>query len=258
MKIGAASHRGSVRPYNQDRFLALAPPEIRRGLDALLVVADGMGGAQAGEVASTMIIERFRATFAGSGDDTLSGADVPWEGVVEDVIVAANDAIFRAASLNPERQGMGSTVAAALVEGDRVYVANVGDSRCYLISDGQIYQITADHSWVADQVRAGLIDSVAARSHPRRNVLTRAIGPYDHVEVDSKTFELIPGDDLLLCCDGVSNVIEDGEMVEMVRRHADPVRSAEKLIEVALRRVASDNVTVVIGHYTGRERGGEG
>lgn len=248
--IGAYSHPGRVRPNNEDRFLTLAPPQSRPGIDALLVVADGMGGAQAGEVASGMVVDILAQIFRRDKDVTLTGSRVDWSSVLERAIDDANALIFTAAASAPELWGMGSTLAAALVVGELVHVANVGDSRCYLISGREIYQVTSDHSWVEEQVRAGLLDAAAARVHPRRNILTRSMGTDRTVAIDIRTVETTPGDHLVLCSDGVSNLVEDVEMTGLVEGASTPQNAAESIVELALRRGAPDNVTVVVGTFT--------
>lgn len=248
--VGACTHPGRVRPNNEDRFLTLLPPRVRQGIDALLVVADGMGGAQAGEVASAMVVDSLAQVFRRAKDATLTGGRFDWSAVLERAIDDANASIFGAASNAPELNGMGSTLAVALVVGDLVHVANVGDSRCYLLSGDEVYQVTSDHSWVEEQVRAGLIDPAAARAHPRRNILTRAMGAARTVMIDVRTVEAIPGDHLVLCSDGVSNLIEDDEIVGLVQRAGTPQNAADAIVETALSRGAPDNVTVVVGTFS--------
>lgn len=243
---GAASDPGRVRPNNEDSYAILEPPHLVEGLDLLIVVADGMGGHQAGEVASRVIVDRFLAAFTEATDRTL-GADVPynWRRELERVILDANDAVRRAAAADPHLQGMGSTVVAGVMDGDRFYLGNVGDSRAYLINGTTIYQLSQDHSWVADQVRAGVITANEARHHPQKNVLTRAVGPMADVHADIRTFELVPGDQVLLCTDGLTNLVSDEELVQLTQVWP-PSIAPTKLVELANQRGAPDNVTVVI------------
>jgi serine/threonine protein phosphatase PrpC len=243
---GAASDPGRIRSNNEDSYVILRPPSLAAGVDVLIVVADGMGGHQAGEVASRMIVDGFVRAFGRLEDQTLgANSHADWRREVERVILSANDAIYRAAGADPNLHGMGSTVVAGVIDSDRLYLGNVGDSRAYLINDDTIYQLSQDHSWVAEQVRAGAISASDARVHPRKNVLTRAVGSMPDVQPDTWTFELVPGDQVLLCTDGLTNIVTDQELVEMTRAHP-PDRAAEKLIELARQRGAPDNVTVVI------------
>lgn len=193
-----------------------------------------------------MIVDRFLANFGAASDRTI-GADLQddWRREVERAIADANGSIFHAAAVDPHLLGMGSTVVAAVIADDRLYLGNVGDSRAYLINDSTIYQLSVDHSWVADQVRAGLVDSQDARHHPRKNVLTRAVGTFNDVDVETGVFELVPGDQLLLCTDGLTNLVSDEELVELAAE-GPPEESARKLVELANRRGAPDNVTVIV------------
>jgi PPM family protein phosphatase len=248
---GAASDPGRVRPNNEDSYVILRPPRLAGGLDVLLVVADGMGGHQAGEVASRMIVDGFVGALGRVDEQTLgANAHPDWRREVERVIQSANNAVYRAAVADPNLNGMGSTVVAGLIESDRLYLGNVGDSRAYLINGETIYQLSQDHSWVAEQVRAGLISASDAGVHPRKNVLTRAVGSMPEVQADTWTFELVPGDQVLLCTDGLTNVVTDQDLVEMTRANP-PGRAAEKLVELARQRGAPDNVTVVIAKVQG-------
>jgi PPM family protein phosphatase len=247
--VGAASDVGRARANNEDSFLVLLPPRLEPRLDALIVVADGMGGHQAGEQASRIIVDHFADEFTRSDDRTL-GADwrVDWARDLERVIHEANTAVIATAATDPRLLGMGSTVVAGIIKSNRLYLSNVGDSRAYLINDPTIYQLSQDHSWVAEQVRLGAITASDARHHPRRNVLTRAVGSMADVDVDLWALELVPGDQILLCTDGLTNVVSDKELVEVAGSHA-PQDAARALIDLANQRGAPDNVTVVIAQF---------
>lgn len=244
--VGAASDPGQQRANNEDSFIVLQPPGLPAGLDAILVVADGMGGHQAGEVASQIIIDEFTRSFASPADRTQPvDLNRDWRQDLERTILTANDDVREQAAQVPEHLGMGSTVVAIAIAGDRMYLGNVGDSRAYLVSDSRTYQISHDHSWVAEQVRAGVLAENEARHHPRKNVLTRAVGAVADLQVDVSAFEISVGDYVILCTDGLTNVIDDEELVCAVGSHP-PAEAAHKLIELANQRGAPDNVTVVI------------
>jgi serine/threonine protein phosphatase PrpC len=220
-------------------------------LKLLIVVADGLGGHQAGEVASRMIVDRVVNYFSRTGDRTLgTELQADWQEDLVRVIHAANAEIYHAAAADPNFEGMGSTVVAGVIEGDRLHLANVGDSRAYLINQATIDQLSQDHSWVAEQVRAGAISASEARHHPWKNRLLRAVGTLPEVPVDTWTFELDPGDQVLLCTDGLSNLVTDWELAEVARAH-QPRQAAEKLVELARQRGAPDNVTAVIAQFAG-------
>jgi serine/threonine protein phosphatase PrpC len=158
---------------------------------------------------------------------------------------AANRAIYEQAQADPSKVGMGTTLVAAAVVADKVYVANVGDSRAYVLSDQGIAQVTDDHSWVSEQVQAGLLTPDQARGHPQRNLVTRALGTRPSVEIDVFEGSIAPGDVVLLCSDGLTNMLEDEEIAAILRKHA-PQEAVLALVEAANQRGGPDNITVVV------------
>jgi len=230
LRAGSATDVGLVRSNNQDQFL-VAPP--------LYAVADGMGGAAAGEVASAVAIEALGEAFAASTDPTP-------EGLVE-AARAANRAVWEEAEANPEMRGMGTTlVALAQVDGGQLAVANVGDSRAYVLHEGELRQVTSDHSLVAEMVAEGRISKEEAEIHPRRNIMTRALGVEPDVPVDLFVEEANPGDRFVLCSDGLPREVSDEVISAVLRRLADPAEAAKELVEEAKRRGGNDNITVVV------------
>lgn len=227
---GAASDTGRVRQANEDSFLTV---------DGLFAVADGMGGHQAGEVASHLALESLQAGFTAAGTDVLVRA-------VED----ANRILVERSTTDPELAGMGTTlVAMALVEAagrDAIGVVNVGDSRLYLLSDGNLAQITEDHSLVATMERQGRLSAAEAAVHPQRNILTRALGIDGSVLVDS--WEILPviGDRYLICSDGLFNEVDESRIAATLRRLADPNEACRELIRLANEGGGRDNITCVI------------
>jgi len=250
--VGAVSDLGRVRTNNEDNYVVLVAPDLPAGLDAVLVVADGMGGAQAGEVASGLVVERFTGSFGPDAGPQRIEAGLDLGPVLVRIIQEANDDVFNAALRDPRLHGMGTTVVAAAIAGDRLYLGYVGDSRAYLIDDANIYQLNRDHSWVAEEVRAGRLTKAEAQHHPRRNVLTRAVGVVSGVEVETQTFDLGAGDHLLMCTDGLTNLVSESELLQVLRDGDDPIRAAQKLIQTANDRGSPDNVTVVIARYLDR------
>ena len=227
---GAASDTGRVRQANEDSFLVV---------DGLFAVADGMGGHQAGEVASHLALESLQSGFTAAGTDVLVRA-------VED----ANHILVERSTSDPELAGMGTTlVAMALVEAsgrDAIGVVNVGDSRLYLLSDGNLAQITEDHSLVATMERQGRLTAAEAAVHPQRNILTRALGIDGTVLVDS--WEILPvvGDRYLICSDGLFNEVDESRIAATLRRLADPNEACRELIRLANEGGGRDNITCVI------------
>lgn len=227
---GAASDTGRVRQANEDSFLVV---------DGLFAVADGMGGHQAGEVASHLALESLQSGFTAAGTDVLVRS-------VED----ANRILVERSTADPELAGMGTTlVAMALVEAsgrDAIGVVNVGDSRLYLLSDGNLAQITEDHSLVATMERQGRLTAAEAAVHPQRNILTRALGIDGTVLVDS--WEILPviGDRYLICSDGLFNEVDESRIAATLRRLADPNEASRELIRLANEGGGRDNITCVI------------
>ena len=226
VELAHASNTGRVRTQNEDRSLA-APP--------LLAVADGMGGAKAGEVAAEMTVEAI-ATIG----------DAPTVEALRDSLVDANRRIRAVAEDDPARAGMGTTVTAALLDDGGTTLMHVGDSRAYLLRDGQLRQITDDHSIVAEMVRQGQISPEEAAHHPSRNIITRALGAEPDVQIDEVRLELLAGDVVLLCTDGLSSLVDDAQIAEAAVAAPTLADAAAALIDAALDRGGNDNITVVL------------
>ncbi len=238
MKVVAKTHCGKVRPINEDSFLV---PE-NGGRVAL--VADGMGGHQAGEVASAMA-----ANAIGQSAKKAAGREISVKTVVS-WVRQANKAIYKAAGEDLSRSGMGTTLTFLYFMRGHAMLAHVGDSRCYLIRKGEIYQLTKDHSLVAELVRRGEITPEQAKTHPYRNIITRALGTDDSVAVDAQDLDLEPGDIFLLCSDGLSNYLDKEELLSLVmEKPAEEI--CEELVGRALERGGRDNITVVVVYTDG-------
>jgi PPM family protein phosphatase len=223
------SDLGRQRQGNEDSYYVRAP---------LFVVADGMGGAQAGEVASELAVKQFEA---GLPDRTP-----PVEALVE-LIQAANAEIHRQAHDDPDRAGMGTTVTAAYVDGDDVVVAHVGDSRAYLLRDGDLIRLTRDHSLVGELVARGKLTEEQAETHPQRSVITRALGAYPEVEVDTEVFPARDGDVFLLCSDGLTGMVHEPELKPMLEdRERSLEQTGRALIAAANEAGGRDNITVIL------------
>jgi PPM family protein phosphatase len=219
---------GRQRDTNEDALL-VSPP--------FFAVADGMGGAKAGEVASQL------ATDAFADED---GAEEPPEGRLARIARDANRRIYELASEDESRRGMGTTLTAAMVTGREVSIGHVGDSRAYRLRDGRLEQLTKDHSLVAELERRGEITPKAAESHPQRSIITRALGPEPDVEVDTYTVAGKPGDVYLLCSDGLTSMVSDDEVASILRGAADLDEGAQALVRAANQSGGKDNVTVVL------------
>jgi protein phosphatase len=230
LRAGSATDVGLVRSNNQDSLLTADP---------LYAVADGMGGAAAGEVASALAIEALNNGFTTAGPPTA-------DRLIE-AAQTANRVVFDESIAKPEMRGMGTTlVAIALVEGPELAIVNIGDSRLYVLSDDELRQITLDHNLVAEMVAEGRITPAEAEVHPRRNIMTRALGVEPEVPVDLFVEEPRVGDRYLLCSDGLPREVSDDRIASVLRRLADPEEAARELVHAALAGGGNDNITVVV------------
>ena len=228
---GASTDMGMVRQQNEDSFVAE---------EGLYVVADGMGGHNAGEVASALAVTAMRSAIKGGVHDAIR---------LREAVQAANTAIYTASLDDSAQSGMGTTLTAAVVvpgEEPRFMVANVGDSRTYLFRDGVLSRVSIDHSYVQELVNEGLISEEEARVHPRRNIVTRALGIDRSVIVDVFTQVVRTGDRMVLCSDGLVDEVSDADIAAVLARHRDPQLAAESLVMVANAAGGRDNTTVVV------------
>ena len=242
VEVGSLSDPGQVRELNEDDLGTPETMEISLDLveqkGRLYAVADGMGGHAAGEVASQQaIFTLFREYYASPSAEIVKR--------MAEAIEAANVEVHAQASSDRAKTGMGTTLVAAVLKGDDLYVANVGDSRAYLVREQSIEQITKDHSWVNEQVQAGIITEQEAREHLYRNIITRSLGTKPNVDIDFFQRKVHPGDVLVLCCDGLSNEVEDNEITHIVSA-TDPQEAAQKLIDLANQRGGPDNITAIV------------
>ena len=227
-KIFQATHVGKVRKNNEDALIVIEPETF--------VVADGMGGASAGEVASQMLVDTVR--------NFLIRVPLPWdEKILAQTIALANENILNLARQNEQYKGMGTTATILSLDGYRAYFAHVGDSRIYLLRNKNFQQITKDHSYVEELVRRGDITAEEARFHPMKNVLTQAVGAIPKLYIDMANFSVEKGDAFLLCTDGLTNMVDDETIAEILMTAENP---ADELIEAALSAGGKDNVSVIV------------
>jgi protein phosphatase len=241
MEIWGKTDVGAVRRQNQDAFAMLLDEDRRV---AVFVVCDGMGGARAGNVASGMAVECFMERMRKSAEEDFGNGDII--GCMSSAITAANRAVYEKSASDESCMGMGTTLVAAAVTRDRCVVMNIGDSRAYRVTGDCIVQVTRDHSVVEDMIDRGDISRQAAREHPKKNLITRALGTNAGETPDIFSQELREGDSLLLCSDGLSNTVEEREIFYETAYSRDVRKSCERLIGLALARGAPDNATVVL------------
>lgn len=223
-----ATHVGLIRSRNEDAFAIIEPETY--------LVADGMGGEAAGEIASRMLIDSIR--------EFLLGSPHPWDQkVLRESIVRAGEKIYAASQTRADYNGMGTTATMLHLDGARAYYAHVGDSRLYRLKGERLEQLTDDHSYVETLVRNGEISQAAARIHPMKNYLTQAVGAVPDLDVDTGSFPIEKGDAFLLCTDGLTNMVDDDEIVRIMRTSLSPV---EDLISAALEFGGKDNITAIV------------
>lgn len=240
LKYAAKTDMGQVRENNEDKFDYYEPevPGVLAARGSLFAVADGVGGALAGQIASEMMLKTL---ISGYYDNPAPDLEI----ALREAIADANDRVYTLAQMIPERNGMGTTLTAAVFIEDHVLVAQLGDSRAYLIRDGALKQVTQDHSWVEEQVRAGIMTRADAETSPFRNVITRSIGAAPNAQPDFFVEPCRPGDIWVLCSDGLTGHVGDEEILRIASRHA-PSEAARQLIELANGRGGRDNITVFI------------
>jgi protein phosphatase len=232
IRHGVATDTGNLRQQNEDAYVAT---------DRLIAVADGMGGHNAGEVASSLAVTLLQ-----------EHADRSFSSITElvDLVGEINTAIYREATSTTDQRGMGTTLTTAALVADahvpHVLIANVGDSRTYLLREGELRQITVDHSYVQELVHEGLLTAEEARQHPRRNIVTRALGIDSHVQVDSWTIPIMSGDRFLLCSDGLVDEVPVSDVTTTLGKVRDPQRAARALVELAKASGGRDNITAVV------------
>lgn len=237
LKTFSITDIGRKRKVNQDFVYSSEMPV--GNLPNLFLVADGMGGHNAGDYASRLAVETIVERSAGSAETN------PLR-ILDEAVQAANGVVCRRAQETPELQGMGTTVVAAVSDGRELYVANVGDSRLYIVNDRRIRQITKDHSWVEEMVRRGGIGKEEARNHPDKNIITRAVGAEETVRIDFFQVLLQEGDVILMCTDGLTNMLEDEEIRMILDGARDIVEKAQGLVRAANERGGRDNISVVL------------
>lgn len=232
ISFGSRTDIGYVRDHNEDSLIIIPP---------LFAVADGMGGHEAGEIASEITVNTLAE---------LAPSHLDAEGLTA-AVEAANYNVMKAPRQGIGRDGMGTTLTAATLEGERLLIAQVGDSRAYLLHKGHLQQITRDHSLMADLIEAGQITPEEARVHPNRSVITRAIGSDIHMRPDIYELNVDAGDRILLCSDGLSSMISNNAIESIMRRQSDAQHCADELVTAALENGGADNVTVVVADVPG-------
>jgi protein phosphatase len=254
-RIGATSHEGMVRELDEDSLLTLDLRTVQENKGkswGLFIVADGMGGHAAGEVASGLAIRGATEVVLSAYLTPTLDADAPYDEaqlkeIVRKAIAQGNQYVLNEA--RARGNDMGTTITMALTAGDRAVIGNVGDSRTYLFRDGQLRRISKDHSLVMRLVDLGQISEDDIYTHPQRNAVLRSLGDKPDVEIDLFSLRLKPGDALFLCCDGQWEMTHDPQMIDIIRRHDDPQEACNALIAAATANGGEDNITSVLVRF---------
>ena len=235
MQAAGISHIGLVREKNEDKYIM----DLQQ---KLFVICDGMGGHKGGKIASAMAAQVIERQYTSNDEQDRAAA-------LNAAINAANQKIWQVGSDNPEYQEMGTTATAAVIAGERLIVAHVGDSSLFLLRDGQIRKITTDHTLARQMVMDGLLGEDEIRTCAYNHILTRAVGVQANIEIDNYTEIIQPGDQIILCSDGLTDMLAEEEMLEIMNENkaaADPEQLARALVDAALNKGGYDNITIIV------------
>jgi protein phosphatase len=243
ISIGARTDAGA-REQNEDALIVMQPMEGELCADAIVIVADGMGGRAAGEEASSIAVESVRDTL----QTLLKSSPNPpsYDEALQSALHRANSAVFEYAHSIPGLNGMGATCVVAIIGGDEVTIAHIGDSRAYLLNDGVLRRLTEDHSYVHDQMKSGRLSDHDARNSRFRHVITRAVGIDPTVKADVGVHKISDGDSVLLCTDGLSNIVDEAGMIQIMSRCHSSQETVDFLVDAAKRGGSKDNITGVV------------
>ena len=236
MKYFGATDIGKMREKNEDCFYAG---------DNLFIVADGMGGHRAGEVASRLSVDTFTRFF---NEGINKHPKIQTRSIKKNIIRSikfANDEVFKKSLIDPEYSGMGTTFTACFLSEKNIHIAHIGDSRAYLCRDKNIDLLTSDHTFVGELFRRGEITYEETFNHPQRNYLTNVLGVSDDVNPDYLTLKTLPGDSLIICSDGLNSMVRDEIILKLSEKYPEPENTVKKLIENALKNGGNDNITVI-------------
>lgn len=240
MRYAAESDSGKVRELNEDSYKIIAG---HQGVPDTFIVADGMGGHSSGEVASRMAVE-FAEEYVlkhpdmFSKEDTLSG--------IKKLMEEANRTVFLKAAETQENFGMGTTFIASVILNNVLYIGHIGDSRVYLIREGRIQRLTTDHSYIEELVRNGSLTREEAENHPKKNIITRALGCEEEALVDTLSIGIEDGDIFVLCTDGLTNMLKEDEILAIISSNGEPKDACRELVSLANEKGGDDNITVIV------------
>lgn len=241
MRFGVGSDRGKVREINEDSYNVIAGYS---GIPVTFIIADGMGGHNSGEVASKAAVDYVSNYMLQSTVDFMESEDLT--PIIKKVMEEANEDVYKKSLEHEVDRGMGTTLIVAVVHNKKLVIGHVGDSRVYMIRDGNIKRVTDDHSFIEELVRNGTLTREEAENHPNKNLITRALGCSDSIQVDTYTYDLKDDDVCVICTDGLTNMLDEKEIKDIVLNSENPELACDKLIMEANDRGGEDNITVVV------------
>jgi len=239
LKYGVKTDRGLKRELNEDNCNVLVGYS---GVPASFIIADGMGGHKSGEVASKQAVDSVCNHLLNANWETV---DI--SGLLKDIIASVNNELYNFSLLDESTQGMGTTLIITVLKNNKLFIGHVGDSRVYLIRDNTIQKVTSDHSYIEELVKNGSITKDEAANHPKKNVITRAVGFELDLQVDTYEIDVLENNEVLLCTDGLTNMLAEDEILEIVSKTQDPQVACDTLIENANNKGGDDNITVIVG-----------
>lgn len=248
--FGTGTDVGKKRTGNEDSYKVVSSGEVPFDIDAIFVVADGMGGHAAGEVASRIAVESVIETLVSVDTQLRIHCTQDILDLMRSSLTHANRVVIDEGARSPEKRGMGTTCTVGLIQGDVLHIAHIGDSRGYLFRGKDLSRITDDHSVVEEEVRRGLLTAEQARVDPRRNLITAAIGLGPDLKMDTKSMKLIAGDRIMFCTDGLNSMITDQDISAILNR-VDPQDACRGLIDAANEAGGEDNITIIVTDVVG-------
>jgi len=241
VKFAARSDKGIVREVNEDSFNII---EGYAGVPVTFIIADGMGGHNSGEVASKSAVD-FASSYILEFKDTLFNVGrIPED--IQEIVKKANTNVFDKSRQHEANTGMGTTFIIAVIYEGEIHIGHVGDSRVYMIRNSEIKRITTDHSYIEELIKTGTLTREEAENHPNKNIITRALGCFDDIQVDLYTCEMMANDYYILCTDGLTNKLDENEIKQIVETNCEPENACEELIKKANEKGGEDNITVIV------------
>ncbi|HEX9060117.1 MAG TPA: Stp1/IreP family PP2C-type Ser/Thr phosphatase [Clostridia bacterium] len=241
MKFGVKSDRGIIRELNEDSYnLITGYPNV----PVCFIIADGMGGHNSGEVASRTAVDSISNSILQQGEALSDESKI--QETIENIIYKANSEIYELSKQQVQNSGMGTTLILSVIVNKKLYIGHLGDSRVYVVRDGMMERITTDHSYIEELIKNGSISRQEALNHPQKNLITRALGCFEQIEVDTFSCNVKDNDIFLMCTDGLTNMVDEETIKDILERYDDPEKACEELVREANARGGEDNITVIV------------